>query len=66
MASSFPPWQDQSVAIAQGAYGVMTGTIDDGKAKDELTKLGLLKDKRILPFYTGAKGKALQVKPLIQ
>ena len=50
VASSFPPWQDQSVAIAQGAYDATTGTIDDGKVKDELTKLGLLKDKRVMPF----------------
>lgn len=50
VASSFPPWQDQSVVIAQGAYSTATGTIDDAKVKDELTKLGLLKDKRVMPF----------------
>ena len=50
VASSFPPWQDQSVAISQGACDMTTGTIDDAKVKDELTKLGLLKDKRVMPF----------------
>ena len=51
------------MAIAQGACGAMSETIDDGKVKNELTELGLLKDKRIMPFYTDAKGKTLQVKP---
>jgi leucyl-tRNA synthetase len=50
VASSFPPWQDQSAAIAQNAYDVTTGTLDDAKVKGELTKLGLLKDKRVMPF----------------
>lgn len=50
VASTFPPWQDQSIDIMQKAYDPTTGTVDDGKIKDELTKTGLLKDKRIMPF----------------
>ena len=50
MASSSPPWQDQRVVIAQGAHDATAGTTDDGKDKGKLTKLGLLKDKRIMPF----------------
>ena len=65
VASSFPPWQDQSVAIAQGAYDASTGTIDDAKVKDELTKLGLLKDKRVMPFIQMLKVSAFSSDPPI-
>jgi leucyl-tRNA synthetase len=50
VASSFPPWQDQSMEIMERAYDAKAGAVDDAKIKDELTKLGLLKDKRIMPF----------------
>lgn len=60
VASSFPPWQDQSVAIAQGAYDATTGTIDDAKVKDELSQLGLLKDKRVMPFIQMLKVRAFR------
>jgi leucyl-tRNA synthetase len=50
VASSFPQWQDQSIGIMQNAYDPKTGNINDAQIKDELTKLGLLKDKRIMPF----------------
>ena len=63
VASSFPPWQDQSVAIAQGAYGAMAGAIDNGKVKDELTKLGSLKDKRVMPFIQMLKVRSSRSDP---
>jgi leucyl-tRNA synthetase len=50
VASTFPPWQDQSIDIMQKAYDSTSGTIDDAKIKEALTKAGLLKDKRIMPF----------------
>lgn len=50
VASKFPEWQDQCIEILQRCYDPDTGNIDDAKIKDELTKLGLLKDKRIMPF----------------
>jgi leucyl-tRNA synthetase len=50
VASTFPPWQDQSIDIMQKAYDSTSGTINDAKIKEELTKAGLLKDKRIMPF----------------
>lgn len=65
VASSFPPWQDQSVAIAQGAYDATTGTIDDAKVKDELSQLGLLKDKRVMPFIQMLKVRAFSSDPPI-
>lgn len=50
VADSFPPWQDQSVEVIQKAYNWKTGVVDDALVKEELTKSGLLKDKRIMPF----------------
>ncbi|PVF99305.1 leucyl-tRNA synthetase [Serendipita vermifera] len=50
VASRFPPWQDQGIDIMQRAYDPATKKIDDAKIKEELTTLGLLKDKRIMPF----------------
>jgi leucyl-tRNA synthetase len=50
VAASFPPWQDQSMEIMERVYDAKAGAVDDAKLKDELSKLGLLKDKRIMPF----------------
>ena len=66
VASSFPPWQDQSVVIAQGAYDATTGTIDDAKVKDELMQLGLLKDKRVMPFIQMLKVRSFRSSPPIR
>lgn len=61
VASTFPPWQDQSMDIMQKAYDPASGNIDDAKIKDELTKAGLLKDKRIMPFIQLQKKRITQL-----
>lgn len=50
VAANFPPWQDQCMEIMERTYDADKGAVDDAKIKEELTKLGILKDKRVMPF----------------
>ncbi len=50
VASKFPDWQNQCVEAVQAAYDQKTGAVDDVKVRELLTKAGLIKDKRVMPF----------------
>jgi leucyl-tRNA synthetase len=57
VATSFPAWQDECVKAVKDAYSASTGGIDDAKVREALTKTGLLKDKRTMPFVQAFKVK---------
>jgi leucyl-tRNA synthetase len=50
VASSFPEWQDNCVAIVKEAYAEDADKVDDAKVRQLLTEKGLIKDKRAMPF----------------
>lgn len=55
VATSFPEWQDVSVGIVKDAYDQKEDKVDDGKIREALTKKGLMKDKRVMPFIQAFK-----------
>jgi leucyl-tRNA synthetase len=50
VAGKFPDWQNTCVEAVQGAYDEKSGAVDDAKVREALTKAGLIKDKRVMPF----------------
>ena len=50
VSTAFPAWQDQCVKIIKEAYSEATEKVDDIKVREALSKAGLLKDKRTMPF----------------
>jgi leucyl-tRNA synthetase len=50
VASTFPDWQNQCVEAVQAAFNGKDGSVDDAKVREALTKEGLIKDKRAMPF----------------
>lgn len=50
VATTFPEWQDRCVKIVEAAYDFEKEKVDDKKVRDLLTKEGLIKDKRAMPF----------------
>lgn len=55
VASKFPEWQETSIEIMKGATNLETGAVDDAKVREEITKKGLIKDKKIMPFVMNVK-----------
>jgi leucyl-tRNA synthetase len=55
VASRFPEWQDACVAIIKEAYAEEAERVDDAKVRELLMKLGLIKDKRAMPFIQAFK-----------
>ena len=50
VAAKFPDWQNSVVEAVQAGYDAKEDKVDDGKVREELTKSGLIKDKRAMPF----------------
>ncbi|KZT24984.1 leucyl-tRNA synthetase [Neolentinus lepideus HHB14362 ss-1] len=50
VAHSFPEWQDTCVQAIKDAYAEEADKVDDAKVREILTKKGLIKDKRTMPF----------------
>jgi leucyl-tRNA synthetase len=50
VATAFPEWQDACVRAAKNAYIKEANKIDDVKVREVLTAMGLIKDKRAMPF----------------
>lgn len=59
VASSYPAWQDQCVEAVKEAYAPEAGKVDDVKIRELLTKRGLIKDKRAMPFVQMIKVRKL-------
>lgn len=55
VAKGFPQWQEIAVEIVRGAYATESGKVDDAKIKDDLTRKGLIKDTRFMPFIASFK-----------
>ncbi|KAG8939085.1 cytosolic leucyl tRNA synthetase [Tulasnella sp. 419] len=55
VASNFPEWQETCIDILKGATNFETGVVDDAKVREEITKRGLIKDKRAMPFVASVK-----------
>ena len=55
VAAQFPQWQENCVEVLKGATDMKTGAVDDAKVRGEITKLGLIKDKRAMPFVMSIK-----------
>ncbi|KAJ3061502.1 cytosolic leucyl tRNA synthetase, partial [Podochytrium sp. JEL0797] len=53
-ASSFPAWQDTALEALKTCYDASTHTFV-GKERDALVKVGLDKDKRVMPFVAMMK-----------
>jgi leucyl-tRNA synthetase len=60
VSTAFPEWQDKCVQAVKDAYSEETQTVDDGRIREELTKQGLIKDKRAMPFVQGFKKRIAQ------
>lgn len=67
VASGFPEWQDNAVAVIKNAYNPATLAIDDAQIKEELTSKGYLKEKKMMPFVALFKVRCffLSVEPLL-
>lgn len=55
VATRFPEWQDVSVQIVKESFDERTGVVDDVKVREGLTKKGLMKDKKVMPFVQAFK-----------
>ncbi|KAG5339737.1 hypothetical protein C0989_003925 [Termitomyces sp. Mn162] len=60
VATTFPEWQDTCVQAVKDAYDEQTDKVDDAKVKMLLTKRGLIKDKRAMPFVQVFKKRMAQ------
>jgi leucyl-tRNA synthetase len=60
VSTAFPEWQDKCVQAIKDSYSKETQTVDDAKIREELTKQGLIKDKRAMPFVQGFKKRIAQ------
>jgi leucyl-tRNA synthetase len=59
VASAFPEWQEECVAIVKESHAPEADKVDDAKVRQLLTEKGLIKDKRAMPFI-----QAFKVSPL--
>jgi len=55
VATKFPEWQETCVEIVKGATDMTTGAVDDAGVREEITRRGLIKDKKIMPFVMNIK-----------
>lgn len=60
VAHSFPEWQDTCVQAIKDAYAEEADKVDDAKVREILTKKGLIKDKRAMPFVQAFKKRMSQ------
>jgi leucyl-tRNA synthetase len=59
VATSFPEWQDKVVQAVKDAYDSQTKKANDGKVRELLSKQGLMKDKRVMPFVQAMKVRSV-------
>ncbi|KIJ34886.1 hypothetical protein M422DRAFT_262845 [Sphaerobolus stellatus SS14] len=57
VATSFPEWQVKTVQVVKDSYDAETQKVDDAKVRQALAKLGLMKDKRVMPFVQSMKSR---------
>ena len=55
VATRFPEWQDKVVQAVKDAYDPHAMKVDDAKVREFLSKQGLMKDKRAMPFVQAMK-----------
>ena len=55
VATTFPEWQDRCVAAVREAYDEARDKVDDQKVREVLTREGLMKEKRAMPFVQAFK-----------
>ncbi|KAI7849907.1 leucyl-tRNA synthetase [Circinella umbellata] len=55
VANKFPEWEEEILALAKTGYDEATGKFDDVKVRQALGSKGLLKNKRVMPFYQAQK-----------
>ena len=55
VAKGFPQWQQQVMELIQAAYDADAAKLDDARLRTELTKAGLIKDKKTMPFVQSIK-----------
>lgn len=55
VATKYPDWQETCIEILKGATDMNTGVVDDAKVREEITKKGLIKDKKTMPFVMNIK-----------
>ncbi|KAI8142765.1 leucyl-tRNA synthetase [Fennellomyces sp. T-0311] len=55
VASKFPEWEEEVLAVAKANYDAATGKFDDVKVRQDLGAKGLGKNKRVMPFYQAQK-----------
>ncbi|KAG6809080.1 hypothetical protein H0H92_001688 [Tricholoma furcatifolium] len=60
VATTFPEWQDVCVQAVRESYDAAADKVDDAKVKEALTKSGLIKDKRAMPFVQAFKKRMAQ------
>ncbi|KAH9929466.1 leucine-tRNA ligase [Fomitopsis serialis] len=60
VTTDFPEWQNQCVEAVKEAYVPEDDKVDDVKVRELLTKRGLIKDKRAMPFVQLFKRKMSQ------
>jgi leucyl-tRNA synthetase len=55
VATSFPEWQNKVVQAVKDGYDAQDVRVDDVKVRESLSKQGLMKDKRVMPFVQAMK-----------
>lgn len=55
VASDFPSWQKDAIAVVKASWDDQKQSFDDGKMRADFTAAGMIKDKRIMPFSQGIK-----------
>lgn len=55
VASKFPEWQEEALAVVKANYDAATGKFDDAKIRTELGAKGMLKNKKTMPFIQQEK-----------
>ena len=53
VAKEWPAWQNQVADAVEQSFA--DGKVDDAKVRDALTKAGLMKNKRVMPYVMGLK-----------
>jgi leucyl-tRNA synthetase len=60
VAKQFPEWQEECVSVVKECFDFEKNVVDDAKLREGLTKKGLMKDKRSMPFVQAFKKRIAQ------
>ncbi|KAK7055247.1 hypothetical protein R3P38DRAFT_3385345 [Favolaschia claudopus] len=60
VATTFPEWQETCVQVIRECYDAGTDKVDDARARTMLGERGLIKDKRVMPFFQEFKKRMAQ------